>query len=163
MTGRSLTKIGNRNHFMASSHVGHDCAVGNGNTFVNQVSLAGHVDVGDSVIISGYVGVTQFVRIGSFAMIGAGCVVSLDVAPFVRGKAKKDQRFQPLSINRIGLERAGVTADEIDAIDESFRAIFTRGNTLKESIASLRPRFSKYPKVEEFLTFLEKSQHGIAR
>jgi UDP-N-acetylglucosamine acyltransferase len=162
-SGRGVTTVGSRNLFMAYSHVGHDCAVGNHNMLVNNVSLAGHCVMGDHVILSGYVGVTQHVRIGSFSMVGAGCILSLDLPPFIRAKSKDNQRVKPQAINRVGLERNGFSAERIDRIDDAFRTFYIRGLTAKEAIEQIRATYVADQDVEAFVTFIELSERGVAR
>src|SRR6478736_6229445 len=60
--GGSITTVGSGCAFLANSHVGHDCRVGNGVIFSNNVMLAGHCTVGDYAIIGGGAAVIQFAR-----------------------------------------------------------------------------------------------------
>ena len=81
-TGSGITRIGNDNWLLAYTHVAHDCIVGNHCVFSNNSTLAGHVEVGDWVIISGFAGVHQFCRIGAHAFLGMGVLISGDVPPY---------------------------------------------------------------------------------
>ncbi len=80
---RGDTTIGNGNLFLGYTHVAHDCLVGNNTTFSNNAQLAGHVTIGDWVVLGGFAGVHQFCRIGAHAMVAAGAIVLQDVPPFV--------------------------------------------------------------------------------
>jgi UDP-N-acetylglucosamine acyltransferase len=51
--GGGLTKIGNSCLFMVSSHIAHDCFVGNNVILANNVPLGGHATIEDNVIIGG--------------------------------------------------------------------------------------------------------------
>ncbi|MCL4139356.1 UNVERIFIED_CONTAM: hypothetical protein GTU68_039304, partial [Idotea baltica] len=102
--GGMLTSIGDQNLFMASSHVGHDCKVGNANVIANSVALAGHVTIHDFVIMGGLSAVHQFVRIGDSSMISGGSMVIKDIPPF---SIAQGDRASLVGINKIGLERRG--------------------------------------------------------
>ena len=77
-----ITKIGDNCLFMISSHVAHDCQIGNDVVIANNVPLGGHVTIEDSVIIGGNSAVQQFTRIGRLAMVGGMTGVLKDVIPF---------------------------------------------------------------------------------
>lgn len=70
--GGGITTVGNDNWLLAYVHVAHDCHVGNHCVFSNNTTLAGHVTVGNWVIISGFAGAHQFCRIGDHAFLGMG-------------------------------------------------------------------------------------------
>ena len=80
--GGGLTKIGDKCLFMISSHVAHDCRVGNNVIIANNVPLGGHVTIEDNVVIGGNSAVQQFTRIGQMAMIGGMTGVLHDVIPY---------------------------------------------------------------------------------
>ncbi|MBI4052183.1 MAG: acyl-ACP--UDP-N-acetylglucosamine O-acyltransferase [Elusimicrobia bacterium] len=154
-----LTVIGNDCMFMAYSHVGHDCRVGNGLVLVNSSALAGHVEVGDGVIIGGMVGIHQFVRIGSVVMLGAGSMVGLDVPPFC---TVQGDRAKLVGLNLIGMRRAGIGREGISSVKDAFKTLFLSGVTLKEAIEKLKSG----PMTQEaasLVGFVEKSKRGIMR
>ena len=78
-----VTRIGDQNYLMAQCHIGHDCQVGNHNVIANGAMVAGHVELGDNIFISGGVPIHQFVRVGSYSMLSGWCAVSLDVPPYM--------------------------------------------------------------------------------
>src|SRR5262249_60546747 len=80
--GGGVTRIGDRNLFMAYAHVAHDCQVGSGCVLANSATLGGHVEVGDNVILGGLAAVHQFTRIGQHAFVAGGSMVGMDVPPF---------------------------------------------------------------------------------
>ena len=124
--GGMLSKIGNNNLFMANSHLGHDGIVGDGNVFANSVALAGHVTVGNHVVLGGLAGVHQFVRIGDYAMAGAGSMISKDITPY--GIVQGD-RAGLVGVNVVGMERGGFSAEDISLIQSVYRKLFfQRGN-----------------------------------
>ena len=157
--GRGVTRIGSGCFFMANSHVGHDCVVGDNVILVNSAALAGHVEVENNVIISGLCGVHQFSRIGRFAMISGGGMVNQDIIPFVIAKG---DRAKPVGLNLVGLKRAGFSAEEIKAIKYAFRVLFMSGLRLEEALSRLeRENLSLH--VNHIVEFCRNSKRGIAR
>lgn len=119
--GQSKTVVGNKNLFMVGAHVAHDAIVGDSNVFANYVCLAGHVEVGNRVTLGGLVGIHQFVRIGDMAILGAGSMVTKDIPPFVMAQG---DRCHLVGINKIGLERGGLTPEQVRVIRRIYRTLF---------------------------------------
>lgn len=113
--GGGITRIGDRNWFLAYTHVAHDCRVGNDCVFSNNATLAGHVEVGNQVILSGFAGIHQFCRIGDHAFIGMGALVNGDVPPFLM--VAQEDYGRPRGINGEGLKRRGFDAARVAAQD----------------------------------------------
>ena len=118
--GGGVTQIGDDGLFMSSSHVAHDCRIGNRVILVNSVAIAGHCVIEDEVIVGGLSGVHQFVRIGRGAMIGALSMVAADVLPhgLVSGP-----RGHLEGLNLVGLKRRGASRAEIAALRELLGAL----------------------------------------
>lgn len=150
--GGGLTTIGDNCLFMISSHVAHDCKIGNNVILANNVALAGHVEIDDNVIIGGNSAVQQFTRIGKFAMIGGMTGVEKDVIPF--GLATGNRSHLD-GINIIGLKRAGYSNDEINALNEAVKLIFSN-DILKNGIENAK-KLANFRTVNEVIKFLEKS------
>ncbi len=150
-----LTRIGSRNLFMAGSHVGHDCVVGDNCIFVNCVLIAGHVHVGHNVVLSGFVGVNQFTTIGRCSYVGAASRVVQDVPPFV--KAAGDPA-EVRMVNEVGMSRAGIAQPDIDEIKHVYRAIFRLGSSVMEEAHNLINDPS--PCVRELAEALLKKEAG---
>ncbi len=112
--GGGATRIGDDNWLLAYVHVAHDCRIGNGCVFSNNATLAGHVEIGDFVILSGFAGVHQFCRIGAHAFVGMGAFVNGDVPPFVM--VAQEGYGRPRGVNAEGLKRRGFDAGRIAAI-----------------------------------------------
>ncbi len=141
--GGLVTRVGNDCLFMVSSHVAHDCIVGNNVILANNATLAGHVTVGDGAIIGGLSAIHQFVRIGANAFIGGMSGVEKDVIPF---GTVKGERAALDGLNLIGLKRRNVERERIHALRHVFKELFlSQGGTLNERAEKLR---SKYPQVE---------------
>ena len=151
--GGGLTKIGDNCLFMISSHIAHDCKIGNNVILANNVAIAGHVEIEDNVIIGGNSAVQQFTRIGRMAMIGGMTGVEKDIIPY--GLAIGN-RSHLEGINLIGLKRAGYSSEEINALNQSVKLIFSN-NLLKDGIEEAK-KFSKFKAVKDIISFLEKSE-----
>ena len=150
-----LTRVGNHNMLMASSHVGHDCVLGNNIIMVNCVLLAGHVHLGDNVVLSGFVGVQQYTSIGRMAYVGGASRVIQDVPPFC--KVAGDPA-EVRMVNEVGMLRAGVSQAEVDEIKHVYRAIFRLGRSVLEEAHNLINDDS--PLVRELAEFLLRKEAG---
>ena len=152
--GGSKTIIGNNCLFMISSHVAHDCVVGNNVIIANNVPLGGHVTIEDSVIIGGNSAVQQFTRVGKFAMIGGMCGVVRDIIPYamVHGNRSVLQ-----GLNLIGLRRQNVPNKEILVLSEAYKEIFKSEN-LTDNLKNLSSELKKNTLVKDVIEFLEKDK-----
>ena len=129
-----VTRIGSDNWIMAYVHVAHDCQVGSQTIFANNATLAGHVHVGDWVILGGFSAVHQFCKIGAHAMLGMNTSLSQDVPPFV---LLSGNPATPYGINIEGLKRRGFTREQIGALRTAYKTIYKNGLTLEESKATI--------------------------
>jgi UDP-N-acetylglucosamine acyltransferase len=159
--GGSCTRIGDDNWLLAYVHIAHDCKVGNRVVFSNYSALAGHVEIGDWVIISGYAGVHQFCKVGAHAFIGMGCLVGSDVPPFVM--MANEQHGRPRGINSEGLKRRGFDAPRISAIKRAYRTLYMAGLSLPEARQQLATQSEDSDDVREMLEFLDRSERSLAR
>lgn len=158
-TGRGVTKIGSGCFFMANSHVGHDCIVGDNVILVNSAALAGHVEVENRVILSGLCGVHQFTRIGAYAMLSGGSMASQDIIPYVIAQG---DRARPVGLNIVGLKRAGFSQDVIKSIKYAFKVLFMMNLSLEEALDKLEKE-NVSPEVNHIVDFCRKTKRGIAR
>jgi UDP-N-acetylglucosamine acyltransferase len=161
VTGNNVTRIGNDNWMLAYTHVAHDCIVGNHCVFSNNTTLAGHVDVGDWVIISGFAGAHQFCRIGSHAFIGMGALVGGDVPPFTMVAA--DEHGRPRGINSEGLKRRGFEPERITKIKRAYRTLYVAGVPLAEAKQQLAEQAKDSDDVREMLEFIEAGGRPLLR
>ena len=152
--GGGLTKIGNNCLFMVSSHVAHDCVIGDNVVAVNNVAIGGHVQIDDNAIIGGNSAIHQFIRIGKFAMIGGICAVIRDVIPYglVHGNRSVLQ-----GINLIGLRRNNISNQDISLLTNAYKEIFKSEN-LSENLKSLSEDYKKNDLVIEILKFIQKDK-----
>ena len=152
--GGGLTKIGNNCLFMVSSHIAHDCMVGNNVILANNVPLGGHAEIQDNVIIGGNSAVQQFTRVGKFAMIGGMCGVVKDVIPY--GIAHGNRSILH-GLNLIGLRRKNISNKEIMILSDAYKEIFKTEN-LTQNLNNLSTDLKKNELVLEVLNFLEKDR-----
>ena len=159
--GGGVTRIGNDNWLLAYTHVAHDCVVGNHCIFSNNTTLAGHVQVGDWVIISGFAGAHQFCRIGDHAFLGMGALISGDVPPFTM--VATDTHGRPRGINSEGLKRRGFDAERISAIKRAYRTIYVAGVPLAEAKLALAEQAQSSDDVKQMLDFIEHGERPLQR
>ena len=152
--GGGKTVIGNNCLFMISSHVAHDCNIGNDVVVANNVPLGGHVTVEDSVVIGGNSAVQQFTRIGRLAMIGGMTGVLKDVIPF--GLSFGNRNYLR-GINIIGLKRKKYENKKIMELDTAFKKIFSSKN-LHENLSKINGEYKGNDLVEEVINFISKDK-----
>jgi len=158
--GGGVTRIGDRNLFMAYAHVAHDCQVGNGCVLANAATLGGHVEVGDNVILGGLAAVHQFTRIGNHAFVAGGTMVVMDVPPFCIAQG---DRAELAGINSIGLARHGFDEDRIARVKEAYRILFRSKLPLEEAVERLRTELGDQSEIQTLLAFVTTSQRGLTR
>ena len=159
--GGGVTRIGDDNWLLAYTHVAHDCQVGSHCVFSNNATLAGHVTVHDHVILSGFVGVHQFCRIGAHAFIGMGAFVNGDVPPFVM--VAQEGYGRPRGINAEGLKRRGFDAGRIAAIKRAYRALYVSGGSLDEARTRLVEIAGDSADVRALLEFIDSGDRPLLR
>ncbi len=159
-----VTRLGDDNWVMAYVHLAHDCQVASHTVLANNATLAGHVHVGDWVIVGGLTGVHQFVKVGAHAMVGFASAVSQDVPPFMLVDGN------PLAVrgfNAEGLKRRGFAAERIAVVKQMHRLLYRDGNTLEVARQAIAALATSVPQaageVAAMTAFLDASQRGIAR
>lgn len=164
--GGGVTRLGNDNWMMAYTHLAHDCIVGNNTIFANNAQLAGHVEVGDWVILGGFTVVHQFVRIGAHAMTAMCSLLFADVPPFVMAQG---QPAAGRSMNFEGLRRRGFSAQRISAIKAMHKALYRDNLTLEQAQERMDAMPDQFPEAVDDIgmmrTFLQgvTTQRGIVR
>lgn len=157
---RMKTVIGSNCLIMAYCHIAHDCFVNDGCIFSNDSTLAGHVTIGENVVLAGMVAVHQFVSIGKHAFVTGGSLVRKDVPPFVKAAR------EPLSyvgINSIGLRRRGFQSDKIREIQNIYRILYQRNYNNSQAAAIIEAEVEATPERDEILQFIRDSQRGIMK
>lgn len=154
----SITEIGDGNLFMVGSHVAHDVIVGNNGVFANNCTIAGHVHIGDWVILGGLTGIHQFVHIGSHSFLGASSLLVQDLPPYVMATGN---RAEPRSINVEGLKRRGFTDQSVKDIRTGYKEIYRKGNSIEEAVDAINQLGTDDVKI--MAEFIAKSSRGIIR
>ncbi|MBA4255287.1 MAG: acyl-[acyl-carrier-protein]--UDP-N-acetylglucosamine O-acyltransferase [Polaromonas sp.] len=163
---QGVTRVGHDNWIMAYVHLAHDCVVGNQTIFANNTQLAGHVQVGDWVILGGFTVVHQFVRIGAHAMTAMCSLLFADLPPFVMCQG---QPAAARSMNFEGLRRRGFSPERISAVKAMHKALYRDDLTLAQSQEAIGLLTARYPEasadVDMMLDFLAQTpaQRGIVR
>ena len=152
--GGGITQIGDNCLFMISSHIAHDCKIGNNVIIANNVPLGGHVTIEDSVVIGGNSAVQQFTRIGRLAMIGGMTGVLKDVIPF--GLSFGNRNYLK-GINLIGLRRKKYENKIIMELDVAYKKIFSSKN-LHENLSKINGEFKGNQLVKEVTEFISKDK-----
>jgi UDP-N-acetylglucosamine acyltransferase len=158
--------VGNDNWIMAYVHLAHDCQVGNNTIFANNSQLAGHVHVGDWVILGGFTVVHQFVRIGAHSMTAMCALLFADLPPFVMCQG---QPAAARSMNYEGLRRRGFSPERIAVVKAMHKALYRDDLTLDNARSRIAGLVDETPEaavdVEMMLSFLEQTspQRGIVR
>jgi UDP-N-acetylglucosamine acyltransferase len=148
-----LTKMGDHCYIMIGAHVAHDDRLGNNVVMANNVSLAGHIEVGDNVWFGGLSAVHQFTRIGRNAFIGGGAIVVEDVIPFgsVVGNHAKLQ-----GLNVVGLKRRGFTREQQHEIRSAYKAVFEGDGLFKSRLEDAARNFADKPLAMELINFVRE-------
>jgi len=159
-TSEGKTRIGNGGNFLAYSHVGHDCSVGDAVVFSNNGTLAGHVLVGDHAVMGGLTAVHQFCRLGRFAITGGCSKIVQDVPPFMIADGNP---AKVRGVNVVGLERNGFSGDAIKAIKEAFRLVYRSKYNTRQAVDAIQQELPATPEITQIVEFIQTSERGIIR
>lgn len=157
---RGDTRIGDGNWFLAYTHVAHDCVIGDRTTFSNNAQIAGHVTIGDWVVMGAYAGVHQFGRVGAHAMVAAGAIVLQDVPPFI---TVQGYPAKPHGTNSEGLRRRGFSAADLLAIRRAYKMLYRQGLALDDARAAIASAAASAPVLDPLVAFLATPGRGIVR
>ncbi len=154
------TRIADGGNFLAYSHIGHDCTVGDQVVFSNNGTLAGHVQVGDHAIMGGLTAVHQFCRIGRFAITGGCSKIVQDVPPFMIADGNP---AKVRGINLIGLERNNFSAESVKLIKEAFRLIYRSKFNTRQALEAIAKELPETEEIAQITEFIQGSERGIIR
>lgn len=154
------TEVGSNNHILAYSHVAHNVVVGNHVIMSNVATLAGHVIVEDHAVVGGLAAIHQFCRIGRMSIIGGCSKVVQDVPPFmlVDGNPAETR-----TVNKVGLERNGVSDEAQAALRQAFKILFREGLTISNALTRIESEVPKLPEVEHLIQFARTSTRGLSK
>ncbi len=157
---KGVTSLGDDNWIMAYVHVAHDCVVGSHTIFANNVTLAGHVHVGDWAILAGFSGAHQFVHVGAHSFLGMYAGTGRDVPAYTMIAG---QPPTPRGINSEGLKRRGFSEQQIRNIKNAFKVVYRKGLKLNEAIEELSALSGEQPELDMFIESLHTSDRGLLR
>jgi UDP-N-acetylglucosamine acyltransferase len=154
------TVIGSHNLLLIHAHVAHDCILGNHIIMSGFAGLAGHCVVEDHAVLSGYVAVHQFCRIGKLSIIGGCSKIVQDVPPFmvVDGNPSGTR-----TINKIGLERNGISDAAQGALKQAYKILFREGLTMTNALAKIESDLPALPEILHLVQFIRASERGISK
>ena len=158
--GGGATRIGSDNWIMAYVHIAHDCQIGNHTIFANNASLAGHVTIGDYVILGGFSQVHQFCTLGAHCFTAFGSGIAKDVPPYVMVSGHP---AAPHGLNAEGLRRRGFSKDTLTRLRRAYKTLYRANLTLKEAVTQLKEQVPECPELDLMVNFLERSMRGIVR
>jgi UDP-N-acetylglucosamine acyltransferase len=154
------TEVGSDCFLMASSHVAHDCQVGNHVILANAVLLAGHVTIGERAFMGGGAVVHQFGRVGESAMVSGLARMSRDVPPFVMAA----ERDEVVGLNVVGIRRRGFARATVSELKRAYHEVYTAtGNLREQAQAALAAGSYTSAEALRFLAFLEGGRRGFVR
>lgn len=158
--GAGLTEIGDKNFLMAYVHIAHDCKIGNSVVMANAATLAGHVQVEDSVFIGGIVAVHQFTRIGAYAMVGGFSGIGQDIPPYTMASGARAKLY---GLNAIGLKRNGFSDETVNTLKKAYKILFREKRTLSDALKTIKNDFPDSKEIRHLVEFIEKNKRGICR
>ena len=154
------TIVGSDNHILAYSHIAHDCRLGNHIIMSNVGTLAGHVTVGDYAIVGGLAAIHQFCRIGTMSMIGGCSKIVQDVPPYMIVDGNPGETR---TVNKVGIERNGVSEEAQDALRRAFKILFREGLTISNAVVKIEADLPPLPEVKHLLDFARTSERGLSK
>lgn len=158
--GGGLTTVGDNNFFMAYTHIGHDCVVGNHVIMVNYSALSGHVVIEDYTNVGAYAAIHQFCHVGAYAFIARATYVTKDVLPYVMIAG---HTTSACGINTVGLRRRGFSSLVIDELRRAYKIIFRKGLTVQQAITELNALAVNCQEIHMMINALNQATRGIVR
>ena len=155
-----VTHVGSHNTILAYCHIAHNCTLGNRIIMSNVATLAGHVTVEDHAVVGGLAAVHQFCRIGKMSMIGGCSKIVQDVPPFMIVDGNPGETR---TINKVGMERHGVSEEAQNALRQAYKILFREGLTIPNALVKIESELPKLPEVLHLLNFVRTSERGISK
>ena len=155
-----VTTIGSHNHILACCHVAHNVTIGNHVIMSNYVGLAGHTTVEDHAVLGGMAAIHQFCRIGKFSMVGGCSRVVQDVPPYM---IVEGHPAETRAINKVGLERNGVTEEAQSALKQAYKILFRGGLTTPNALARIEAEVPQLPEILHLMEFVRTSERGVTK
>lgn len=157
--GDKETTIGDNNYFMAYTHIGHDCKIGNNVVIANDSHLGGHTIIEDNVVVGGLSAFNQFTKVGKGAFVAGSSIVNKDILPFCRAHGN---HAVCKATNKVGLARKGFSREEVQNIHKAIRILLIGSDTVEEGLARINSECTMSPNLEYLIHFVKSSKRGIA-
>jgi UDP-N-acetylglucosamine acyltransferase len=155
-----VTTVGAHNHILAYCHLAHNVTLGNHVIMSNVATLAGHVTVEDHAVIGGLAAIHQFCRIGKMSIVGGCSKVVQDVPPFMLADGNP---AETRTVNKIGLERNGISDAAQAALKQAYKILFRDGLTISNALIRIEAELPELPEVQHLVQFVRASERGISK
>ena len=159
--GGGATRVGSHCLIMAYTHIGHDSSIGSHCVLANGATLAGHVTVEDHANVGALCPVHQFCRIGQYAYVGGGTTITQDVLPYSLTSAKR--QTHAYSLNKVGLERAGFTKEQMRALHNAFRILLAAKLNTSQALEKLKMDDAAEENVAYLVEFIQRAERGVIK
>jgi len=159
--GEGVTRIGNDNLLMAYVHVAHDCQLGNNIIMANGASLAGHVTIQDHSTVGAFTMIHQFCRIGAYSFLGSATLVNQDILPYSKTSAPRP--VEVYGANRLGLERRGLSKDDLKDLEAAFRLLTRSKLNTTQALEAIEAKGFQSPHVKVLVDFIKSSERGVIK
>jgi UDP-N-acetylglucosamine acyltransferase len=159
--GGALTRIGDDNLLQAYAHVAHDCNVGSHCILAHGATLGGHVTIEDWAVVGAQSGVHQFCRVGAHSYIGGYSVITQDVMPF--SVVVSERGAKAYSVNKLGLERRGFTAEQIQRLHKTVRILTKSGLNTEQALERIESEVEADDRVRQLVAFIRASKRGVVK
>jgi UDP-N-acetylglucosamine acyltransferase len=159
--GDGVTRIGSHNLLMAYVHIAHNCHLGSHIIMANGASLAGHVEIQDHATVGAFCGIHQFCRIGAYSFLGSYSVVNQDILPYSKTSAPRP--LNVLGANRMGIERRGLSADDLKELERAFRLLSRSKLNTTQALEAIDAAGFKSDHVRALVEFIRTSERGVAK
>jgi UDP-N-acetylglucosamine acyltransferase len=157
--GGGITRVGSNNLLMAGAHIGHDCQVGSHCILANLATLAGHVTIEDFATVGAFCPVHQFCTVGKYAFIGGGTIVTMDVLPFSKTSARRENKA--FGINKVGLERRGFTPERLKTLQKAYRYLLVSKLNTTQAVEKIKELEGEDAAL--LVDFIERSHRGVIK
>ena len=157
--GGGVTRLGSNNLLMVGAHIGHDCQVGSNCILANLATLAGHVVIEDFATVGAFCPVHQFCTVGQYAFIGGGTIVTMDVLPFSKTSAKRENKA--FGVNKVGLERRGFTPERLKTLQKAFRLLLVSKMNTTQAVEKIKELEGEDAAL--LVAFIERSHRGVIK
>jgi len=159
--GDRTTRIGSHNLLMAYVHIAHNCRLGSHIIMANGASLAGHVEIQDHASVGAFCGIHQFCRIGAYSFLGSYSVVNQDILPYSKTSAPRP--LTVLGANRLGLERRGLSADDLKDLEQAFRLLCRSKLNTTQALEAIQASAFKSDHARALAEFIRTSERGVVK